>query len=294
MGLTLVVLAAGMASRYGRLKQLEPVGPAGETLLDYGIHDALRAGFTDVLLIIRRETEALFDAHVRAAWPGTSIAFAHQAVDQQTRRRPWGTAHALLAARSSVADPFAVMNADDFYGAAAFRMLRDQLTRLAGVEFILMGYRLADTLSAEGGVSRAICRVNDSGELLALAEYRNVRAADRDVIGERDGATAKLDPGAFVSMNLWGFTPDVFTLLGPAVEDFIRAHADDPDAELALPDVVGEWVEAGRARVRVVPAAGPWLGLTHPGDRARVEARLAELHRAGEYDPGLGRNPPGA
>ena len=248
---TLVVLAAGLGKRYGGLKPLAPVGPSGEALLDYALYDARRAGFTRAVLVVRRETEALFRRH------------AGDAVDCVIQETPLGTAHALLAARNAVVEPFAVCNADDFYGAEAYRMMERHLA--GSPDYAVVAYPLAETLSPFGGVSRAIVEMDTDGYLTRLTELQDiVRATDEPV-----------------SMNLWGFTPAVF----PALE---RQLAGFPGpGEFLLSTALNEQVAARAARVRVLRMSGGWFGITHPGDQAAAAESIARLVRAGAYPEDL-------
>lgn len=283
-----------MSTRYGKLKQLDPVGPTGEALLDYGIHDALLAGFEQIVLVIREELEDTFRDHCGARWPGLEIAFAHQRLDQvpagaavpADRMKPWGTAHAALAAAPHVDGACAVCNADDLYGRTAYRALADHLTA-AGDAHALVGYRLDETLSAHGGVSRGICET-DGSRLRRLAEVLDIRRDDGHIRGRGvDGRVRELDPGAPVSMNLWGFRSGIFTLLDGAFAAFL-ARPDAGSAEFLLSDALGDLAAAGRVRLDVLPTAEHWLGMTHPADRAVVVARLHNLVADGRYPARLG------
>ena len=272
---SLVVLAAGMSTRYGRPKQLEPVGPSGETLLDYDLFNAWRAGFGPVVLVIRRELGAAMRAHVAARWGEVDVRYAFQEIDPG-RRKPWGTAHAVLAA-SRVADaPFAVCNADDFYGAGAFAALAAHLS--AGRGPALVAYRMGDTLSPHGGVSRAVCETDRSGALEGLTELREVRAADGVARGvDPAGRPREVALDAPVSMNLWGFTAAVVPLLDEGFTRFAAGHGSDRDAEYPLSTAIHDLVTAGRTGVAVLRAGEGWMGITHPGDREPVAARLRSL-----------------
>jgi hypothetical protein len=282
-----VVLAAGMARRYGRLKQLEPVGPTGEALLDYGIRDAANAGFGRAVAVIRREIEAEFRRHFEAFRPSIDIAFAYQdtgvaarAGGVTSRTKPWGTGHAVLAAAPHLETPFAVMNADDYYGRESFELLVASLSALDVLESqgVLIGFELGSTLSPEGGVSRALIETDADGWLTSIVERADLRVTRGGVGGTPDGRV--IDAAMLVSMNLWGFTPAVLPLLGERFELFLDRHSRDPDAEFLLPAAIGDAVQAGSLRVRVVRTTARWMGLTHPGDRPAVEKRLRRLGEA--------------
>ena len=295
MSLTLVILAAGMSTRYGRLKQLDPVGPSGEALLDYGIFDALRAGFDRIVLVTRRELEGAFHSHLGERWPGIAVELAFQemteglggAVAPPGRSKPWGTAHAVLAVERSVTGAFAVSNADDFYGARGYETLAAHL-RTGRDEQALVGYRLADTLSPHGGVSRGICEVGPNGLLRAVVEVHDLRR-DGDAVQGRapDGTVHQYAPQAATSMNLWGFTPALFPLLRAGFAAFLERHGADPRAEYPISTAVGDLIAAGRVRMRVLPVGEHWMGVTFPPDREAVASGLRDLVATGGYPRAL-------
>jgi hypothetical protein len=298
LSLTLVVLAAGMSTRYGKLKQLEPVGPSGEALLDYGIHDALRAGFGRVVLVIRQELEDVFRAHCDPRWGGVPIGFAHQRLDQlppgvtppPDRVKPWGTAHATLAAAPYVDGACAVSNADDFYGPTAYAALAAHLA-VDGEAHALVGYRLDETLSAHGGVSRGLCDL-DGRRLRGLTEILDIRRDGQHLRGRaEDGRVRELRPDSLVSMNLWGLRAGVFALLEEAFRAFV-ARPDAGTAEFLLSNTLGHLAAAGRVRLDVLPTAERWMGITHPDDRVPVAARLRALVADGRYPARLGSPAP--
>ena len=285
----LVILAAGVGSRFGGPKQLSPIGPCGETLLDYAIYDALRAGFSRAVLVIRKELAAPLREHVSAVTGGAvPVDYVEQRVPEG-RAKPWGTAHAVLAARDALEGPFGVCNADDFYGPSAYRLLAEHLTgRTAPPEHALVGYRLDQTLSEHGGVARAVAACGPDGLLVRLVEVR-------DVIGGRGlgirGSTAANEQLEFtgseqVSMNLWGFTREVFAALEEQFAAFLAAHRA-PDAEFLLSTALDEQVTAGRARLRVLTAPDRWLGMTFAADVPAVRAAIGALVRAGTYPADL-------
>lgn len=301
---TLIVLAAGLSSRYGGDKQLETVGPGGELLLDYGIYDAARAGFAEVVIVTRPELEPALRDHLSAVFGGViAIRIVHQESKQlprgfslpRHRRKPWGTGHAVLAARDDVRAPFVVMNADDFYGAAAFRLLADYLRGVAGssrADFAAVGYRLRDTLSPHGGVSRAVCEVDSGDYLRRVTEVKLIRQYDGELRGETVAdEPVELSGDEIVSMNLWAATPIAFGLLERDFERFLRERGDDPDAEFLLSTSVNDHIERGEMRVRVIPTPGPWLGMTFEEDRPYVVSRIRELVEAGEYPRELASPP---
>lgn len=284
---TLVVLAAGLASRYGSDKQLEPVGPAGETLLEYALYDAGRAGCRRAVLVIREALRPALAAEVVAAWRARfPVELVVQRPDAPIadvppgRRKPWGTAHALLAARPHVPGEALVCNADDFYGAGAFAAT---VSALHAGAHVVAGYPLERTLSPHGGVSRALCETGAGLQLLRIEERTGIV---RDDVVIRDDRGDVLSADAPVSMNLWGFQPSFFPVLEHAFREFVRARGSEAGAELRIPDVVNGLVAAGGA-VKVVPVTEQWFGMTYAADRPAVRAALAERVAAGEYPPNL-------
>lgn len=296
--LTLVVLAAGMGSRYGGLKQLEAVGPAGETLMDYSLFDALRAGFARAVFVIRPDMEDAFHAWASGRF-GTrmQVATAHQRLGDlpagvalpAERKKPWGTAHAVLAAAAAVDGPFAVVNADDFYGRPAYEAAARFLREEAGgtpATWGLVGYRLADTLSEAGGVNRGVCRADAHGWLTAIEEVNGIVRRDAAIIGRAGGCQASFADKDPVSMNFWAFTPAFFDDVRAAFAGFART-ADLVKDELLIPAVIQDAVGARRARVRVLASGARWIGMTYPADRPLVERELRALIAAGAYPASL-------
>ena len=284
MAPALLVLAAGMGSRYGGLKQIDPVGPSGETMLDYAVYDAIRAGFGRVVFVIRREFEDAFRSAVAAKYEGRiECAYVRQeegdlpagAAPAAPRTKPWGTGHAVWCARGAVAGPFAVINADDFYGAASYGALSRFLGGARGPSYALVGFRLDSTLSDIGTVSRGVCRAV-GGRLASITEET---AIGRDDVGPG----RRFSGSEVVSMNCWAFTPDVFAGLGDLLGAFLEARGSDPRAEFYLPEAVSELVRAGRATVEVVAGEGRWFGITYRGDRDRVAAAIEGLVGRGAY-----------
>lgn len=289
---TLVILAAGMGSRYGGLKQLDVVGPAEETVMDYSVFDAVRAGLGRVLFIIRRDFEAEFKARIGAKYRGcVEVDYAFQSVAElpaghapaPDRQKPWGTGHAVWCARHALGGPFAVINADDFYGRESFARLAHFLAQPPGAsrpQFALVGFRLGQTLSEHGAVSRGICQVSAEGRLVSVTEHTGI-------------APAAVGPGrayasdATVSMNCWAFTPALFPELERQLTAFLARHATDPKAEFYLPAAVSALVASGAADVHVLPTAAKWFGVTYREDKPRVAAALRDLVARGEYPPAL-------
>jgi len=294
---TLVILAAGLGRRYGGLKQLEPVGPGGATLMDYSIYDARRAGFRQVVFVIRPEMEAAVRETLVARYaPHLPVVLALQRMDEVPpdipvsvdRTRPWGTAHAVLSAAACVSGPLAVINADDFYGGAAFAALAEFLRAIpvsvGAATWAMVGYCLRDTLSETGAVARAVCQCTPDGWLQRIEEVTGLTRCGADAQSADEEGTPRIVSGdTRVSMNLWGFTPAVFEVLRTGFHDFLLSYGTSPTAECYLPHVVQAAVAAGRARVRVLPGGDTWCGVTHPADRARAAAVLADRVAAGAY-----------
>lgn len=296
MSASFVILAAGVGSRFGGPKQLEPIGPGGETLIDYAAFDALRAGFSRIVLVIRPEAEGAFRERIgRGMQPRISVAFAHQRLDALPsgvrcppgRTRPWGTAHAVLAAADAVEGAFAVANADDYYGADAIAALGKFISRApaeTAPEHALVGFALRDTLSDAGPVSRAVCRCDADGRLESIREVTSIRRHGNDGIApDGHGRERVIDGDTPVSMNLWAFRPPFMRQLGDEFREFLRACGGSTSAEFYLPAAVGKLVERGLARVRVLRAAGRWCGMTYRGDRGGVEQAIRRQIAAGIY-----------
>ena len=296
---SLLVLAAGMGSRYGGLKQLDPVGPGGETLMDYSIYDAKRAGFSRVVFLIRREMREVFEEQVSRKYQGIlEVDYAYQDKDDlpddfaypEGREKPWGTGHAVWAAREALQGvPFAVINADDFYGAETFTELMKAFSSEPSSEVILecamVGFRLSETLSEHGTVSRGICQTKD-GYLQSVEEWTEISGAD-EVSGKNpDGDILSLTGEETTSMNVWAFPPDAFSPLGEGFSRFLESISDPLKSEFYLPAAVDEWIRAGTGRVSVRPTSCSWMGVTYKEDKPRVEQMIGDLVGAGDYpDP---------
>ena len=299
---TLVVLAAGMGSRYGGLKQVDPVGPSGEAILDYSVFDAIRGGFGKVVFIIRKDIEEAFRRQVGSKYEGlVEVDYCFQDINDlpapyvvpEGRTKPWGTAHATRAARTVVREPFAVINADDFYGRDAFAKLAGFLgtsPQAPGTKhhFAMVGYRLDLTLSANGSVARGICDVASDGSLRGVTEMTKlVRAGDVAENREDEANPVKLPLDARVSMNLWGFTPELFDELERRFPLWLAENGDKPKSEWYIPFVVDELIREGKADCRVLPTDSSWFGVTYREDKPYVVSEIAKLVRAGEYPENL-------
>ncbi len=274
-----------MGSRYGGLKQIDPVGPGGETVLDYAVFDARRAGFDRVVFVIRRDFEALFREKIGARYAGRmAVDYVFQALDALPagfaapagREKPWGTGHAVWCAREAVAGNFAVINADDFYGADSFARLAQFLGGASGGRFAMVGFRLANTLSEHGTVARGVCGVAADGTLQSIVEQTGIAPADVGAGGAYSG-------DEIVSMNCWGFTPALFAGLDAQFRQFLAARGGEPKAEFYLPAAVSALIAGGEATARVLPTESAWFGVTYREDKPRVEAAIAGLVAAGRY-----------
>jgi NDP-sugar pyrophosphorylase family protein len=287
----LLVLAAGMGSRYGGLKQMDPVGPKGETLLDYAVFDALAAGFSRVVFVIRKSFEEDFRRRVGSRYAGrVPVDCVCQSVDDLPagfrapagREKPWGTGHAVWCARGAAAGNFAVVNADDYYGADAFVRLARFLEGVRagpGAHCAMVGFRLDRTLSEHGAVSRGVCAVS-AGRLSAIVEQTGITPGDV-------GPGRRFSGDEVVSMNCWGFTPGIFAPLERQLTAFLSGSAGDVRAEFYLPTAIAAAVAEGSVEVAVLPAEGSWMGITHKDDKPRVVAAIARLAERGVYPPSL-------
>jgi dTDP-glucose pyrophosphorylase len=289
---SLLVLAAGMGSRYGGLKQIDPVGPSGETIMDYSIYDALRAGFGKIVFVLRKEIEAAFRETIAARFEHrVAIDYVFQELDDlpsgfsvpDGRTKPWGTTQAVLAADGAIREPFAVINADDFYGAESLCALAAHL-QSATAEYAMVGFVLRNTLSDFGAVARGVCRVDERGFLKDVVEMTNIaRDGSQAKSTDSNGKVSPLSGDETVSMNMWGFTPSVFSQLERVFQEFLEADGTDLRAESYLPNAVNRLIDSGQARVRVLPTAGSWFGVTYRQDRARVVESIGCLVKAGIY-----------
>jgi hypothetical protein len=295
MSLSLVILAAGVGSRYGGPKQIDRVGPGGATLLDYASFDAKRAGFDRVVLVVSEGMEAdVRDAvgnriarHVPVAYAVQGGVLPSGFAPPPGRTKPWGTGHAALAAAPLLDGNFAVINADDFYGASSYRVLAEHLRRPQREpipEFAIVGFPLATTLSPDGPVSRGVCAVDENGFLVSIREVLKVEPGGENARGLDDTGAWQPIPGTTpVSLNFWGFTPAVLPALEDGFRRFLAANAKSASAEYFLLSAVQAQIDAGAARVRVLGGGGPWGGLTYPGDRPRLVELLSSLTTRGEY-----------
>jgi hypothetical protein len=276
-----------MGSRYGGLKQVDPVGPSGETLLDYSVYDALRAGFGRIVFVIRHDIEEQFRAVVGKRFEGRApVDYAFQELDDLPagftlpagRTKPWGTTHAILAAAGVVREPFTVINADDYYGRDSFVTIAQHLTANSP-DLAMVGFKLKNTLSEHGTVARGVCTVGADRYLASVEECTKI---EKTATGARDGD--RLFTGEeLVSMNFWGFQPGVFDDLRESFTAFLRRSGNDLKAESYIPATINEMMAAGQARVRMLSSSSPWFGVTYKEDKPRVIASIAGLIQQGEY-----------
>ena len=292
---TLLILAAGLSTRYGGLKQIEPIGPNGEIIIDYSIYDAIRAGFGKLVFIIRHCFEDAFKEKIGSKFDGLiETAYAYQELDialdgfvlPPDREKPWGTGHAILVARDVINEPFAVINADDYCGIDSFKMMAEFLCGpgLSPTDYAMVGFRLRNTLSEYGAVSRGVCHCDDKMFLLDVVERTRVeRCGDAAIYFDNDGTEHMLSGDEVVSMNLWGFHPSIFTYLSRQFKDFLEEHGNELKSELFIPTVVGDMVESGRVNVKVLSTHDNWFGVTYREDKEIAERSIAGLVEKGTY-----------
>ncbi|MDB6018345.1 MAG: hypothetical protein JWR19_2834 [Pedosphaera sp.] len=289
---TLLVLAAGMGSRYGGLKQIDPVGPNGETIIDYSIYDALRAGFDKLVFVIRGDIAEMFKETVgRRFEQRIAVEYVFQELDKlpagftvpPNRQKPWGTGHAILMAAEVIREPFAAINADDFYGMNSFRLLGEQLRSGSG-DYAMVGFVLGNTLSDFGSVARGVCQVTAEGYLKSVTELTKI---------ERDGKAAKYTDAAgavrpltgeeIVSLNMWGFTPTIFDHLRRQITEFLKQQGREEKSEFYIPTVANHLVASGQVQLKVLRTTDPWFGVTYREDRPIVIEGIRRLIARGDY-----------
>src|SRR3978361_519773 len=295
---TLLILAAGMASRYGSMKQIDGFGPNGETIIDYSIYDAINAGFGKISFIIREEFADQFKSIFEPKLKGrVETDYVFQSFDLKPfgidktieRAKPWGTMHAVLAARNQVNEPFCVINADDYYGKEAFvEMAKFLNTEAADDKYSLVGYQIDKTLSDYGSVSRGVCKVNSEGNMVEINERTEVyfteggKVAYKDATGEHG-----LPNDTRVSMNFWGFTPAVFQQSEPMFKKFVAENENNPKAEFFIPLAADELIKSGTASFKVIPTASKWFGVTYKEDKPIVQKSISDLVASGAYPTNL-------
>ncbi len=287
---TLVVMAAGMGSRFGGLKQMEPISADGRVLLDFSVYDAKKAGFNKIVFVIKEAiAEDFINIVGKRIEKMIDVEYVYQEIYKlpegftcpETREKPWGTAHAILCCKDVVNEPFAVVNADDYYGKGAFSTVYECLTNESD-DYCMAGFRLKNTLTENGTVARGVC-VTDDGYLTSVTERTKINSDCQ--FTEDDGENwTQLSPDTLVSMNLWGFRPDLFTYLEKGFEEFLKENINDPKKEYFLPLIVTQLIESGTKRVKVLPAEDKWYGVTYKEDKPQVVAAIGEMIEKGLYD----------
>ncbi len=291
---TLFVLAAGMGSRYGGLKQIDGLGPSGETIMDYSVYDALRAGFGKVVFVIRKDFEEAFRKAVISKYADkVPCEVCFQSVDSvpegctynPERTKPWGTNHAVLMAKDLIKEPFAVINADDFYGRESFQVLADYLKSVEGTtgKYCMVGYRVANTLSENGSVSRGVCATDENGYLTDVVERTKIEKVGDKIIYTEDGVDTEISPNSPVSMNMWGFTPEYFEYVEKAFVEFLQARGQELKSEFYIPTLVNDMIRSGEATCKVLDTTSKWFGVTYAEDRPQVVMKINNLVKEGVY-----------
>ena len=291
---TLFVLAAGMGSRYGGLKQIDGLGPSGETIMDYSVYDALRAGFGKVVFVIRKDFEEAFREVVISKYADkVPCEVCFQSVDKvpegctynPERTKPWGTNHAVLMAKDLIREPFAVINAADFYGRESFQVLADYLKSVEGTtgKYCMVGYRVANTLSENGSVSRGVCATDENGYLTDVVERTKLEKVGDKIIYTEDGVDTEIAPNSPVSMNMWGFTPEYFEYVEKAFVEFLQARGQELKSEFYIPTLVNDMIRSGKATCKVLDTTSKWFGVTYAEDRPQVVMKINNLVKEGVY-----------
>lgn len=294
---TLLILAAGMASRYGSMKQIQSFGPGGETIMDYSIYDAIRAGFKKVVFIIRKDFAEDFKAIVEPRLRGKiAIDYVYQDLKAFTdghqvpadRTKPWGTAHAVLCAKDVVKEPFAVINADDFYGRDAFEKAYQFLTKEVNDKtYSIIGYELLKTLSDNGTVNRGVCVADAKGNLVSIAERINIKKIDGKIMTDDDQQPKELPLDSQVSMNFWCFSTSIFSYSEKLFNEFLTKNIGNIKSEFFIPIVADRFIKDGEGVIKVIPTSAQWFGVTYKEDAPEVKDNLNKLVKAGEYPPSL-------
>jgi len=300
MNTTLLIMAAGMGSRYGGMKQVDAFGPSGETITDYSIYDALHAGFERFVFVISPKMEEDFKTNYIKKFPShLNVEYVIQSLDilprgfsvPEDRVKPWGTAHAVLMAKDVINEPFAVINADDYYGSKSYKILNHflrQTSAEAPGHYCMVAFELMKTISEYGSVARGLCQVNDRGYLTGMVERTKVYLKDGGVVYEdEDGWVHSLDPMDTVSMNLFGFTPDFFPHIEEEFKGFLKTNANNPKAEIYIPIVVNNLIAAGKSSMSVLQTPESWFGVTYQEDKPRVLKSIRELVDQGVYPESL-------
>ena len=300
---SLIVLAAGMGSRYGGLKQIDPVGPAKETIIDYSIYDAIRAGFGKIIFVIRRDIEQEFKKCIGSKFEhAVPVEYVYQEINlyspdlkmNSQRKKPWGTGHAVLCAYDKIKEPFGVINGDDFYGMNSFQLLSNYLQTirdLKSTNYAMVGFVLRNTLSEFGYVSRGICQVDKDSFLREIVEYTQIEKKNREIkYNDKSGENRSFQGDEMTSMNMWGFTSGIFGHLKKQFEEFLQRSGSDSKAEFFLPSVVDNLIHHNQAKVKVLLSTDRWYGMTYPEDKQSVTKAIQEFTGKGTYPSALWKN----
>lgn len=294
---TLLVLAAGMGSRYGGLKQIDPIGPSNETIIDYSIHDAIEAGFGKIVFVIRESFEEEFKAIFNSKLTGKiEVDYVNQEIEKvpdgitfnKEREKPWGTGHAILIAKDCINEPFAVINADDYYGAEAFTTIADYLSNtITDQEYCMVGYQLANTISENGSVSRGVCETNENDHLTTVVERTHIEKLEDGIAYKENEQWVSLPADAIVSMNFWGFTPQLFEHLESQFVTFLKEKGDQLKSEFFIPSVVANIIHDGKTKVKVLKSDAQWFGVTYREDKEKAIDAIGKLIEKGAYPSSL-------
>ncbi len=294
---TLLILAAGMASRYGSMKQIQSFGPSGETIMEYSIYDAIKAGYKKVVFIIRKEFADDFKAIFEPKLKGkVEVDYVFQELDAfignrnvpEGRTKPWGTAHAILCAKDAVKEPFSVINADDFYGRDAFeKSYKFLVSDVSNKKYGIIGYELLKTLSDNGTVNRGVCQVDDQQNLVSIAERLNISMQDGKIICDDNQEPKELPLDSQVSMNFWCFDPSIFSYTEELFHKFLDSSMENPKSEFFIPIVADQYIKDGVGEIKVIPTSAQWFGVTYKEDAPEVQKSLDELVKQGEYSENI-------
>lgn len=290
---TLLILAAGLGSRYGSLKQIEPIGPEGEAIIDYSVYDAIRAGFGKVVFVIKEEIESdfkesllkRFENHIETDYVFQELNMLPEGYSVPAdRKKPWGTAHAIMTAEKSVNAPFTAINADDFYGLEAFTEMHNYLSNnKERTDYCMIGYKLKNTLSEHGTVSRGLCDIDENNFLISVTELTQIKEENNRIIYYDNDNSHSLPQDSTVSMNMWGFTPVVFEQIKQRFSSFLDRNINDPKAEYYIPVLVDQLINAGEARVKVLHCDASWFGITYKEDREVARKTILQKIEQGIY-----------
>lgn len=291
---TLLILAAGLGSRYGSLKQIEPIGPGGEAIIDYSVYDAIRAGFGKVVFVIKEEIESDFRESLLTRFENQiETDYVFQELDMlpegysvpAERKKPWGTAHAIMTAERSVNEPFAAINADDFYGLEAFTEMHNYLSsnNPEKTDYCMIGYKLKNTLSEHGTVSRGVCDIDENNYLVSVNELTRIKEENNRILYYDNDTSHSLPEDSTVSMNMWGFTPAVFEQIKQRFSSFLDQNINDPKAEYYIPVLVDQLIRAEEARVKVLHCDASWFGITYKEDREVARKAILQKIEQGIY-----------